>query len=88
MKRYLIILIILASCITDYETEPVKKIVNAKTETKNEFLIGFTDATQLSVSFGIYSVAEVGDTMCFECQLNRRFNRYNCLYDTIIKPNK
>lgn len=88
MKK-LILIIILTGCgyksKNNLPKEVIKKVVQDKTRNTDNFILGFTDASSVNVSFGIYSLAEKGDTVCFECIEGKSFSVYNCLYDTTIK---
>jgi hypothetical protein len=68
---------------TKYELKP--KVVLSKTTVKEDFKIAFTDGSDCNVSYGLYELAEKGDTMVFKCVDGLSFNIWNCGFAEVVK---
>ena len=69
--RILITVAILSvGCVNKEQTEPSStyemKIVTAKSALNHPYEVGYSDATSFPVDFGLYSLVNVGDTICHE----------------------
>lgn len=78
-------LFLLGSCKAEHKYELKPKVVLNKTTLQEDFVIAFTDGSDCNVSYGLYELAEKGDTMVFRCIEGLSFNRWNCGFVEVVK---
>lgn len=69
---------LLGACKRETKYELRKKVVSNKTTLKEDFVIAFSEGSDCNVSYGLYELAEKGDTMIFKCVEGLSFNAWNC----------
>ena len=65
--------------------EYILKIVSDKTINSNEYIIAFTDETQVTFDLSGYNIIEKGDTIVFNCIKDSHFCNWNCGFYEIRK---
>jgi hypothetical protein len=78
-------LFLLGACKRETKYELKHKVVLNKTTLKEDFVISFSDGSDCNVSYGLYELAEKGDTMVFKCVEGLSFNRWNCGFVEVVK---
>lgn len=78
-------LFLLGACKREYKYEMKSKVVLNKITMNDNLKIAFTDGSDCNVSYGLYELAEKGDTMVFKCVEGLSFNRWNCGFVEVVK---
>jgi hypothetical protein len=78
-------LFLLGACKRETKYELKMKVVLNKTTINDDFKIAFTDGSDCNVTYGLYELAERGDTMVFKCVEGLSFNTWNCDFIEVVK---